>query len=1016
MGSTKFVGRRKELELLSEVLKHAQAGTAGVVVIAGEAGVGKTRLIRELAGVGHRADVRVLVGHCIPALGGELPYAPLVEALRLQPHELEAASMRELMDSAPAELVCLLSRSAQRPQGNDCKTTDKGLVRTRWFQFLFDLLSALAHHQPALLIMEDLQWADPPTLDFLTFLVRNLRHEAVAVVATYRAEELCYGHPMQLWLARLQHAGRVEHLDLQRLDQHETDEHLMAILGALPPTAVADNIFARSQGNPLYTERLALAAKGQQALPNDLMCALVAKLQACSRPARWVVNVAAAAGRRICHELLYKVAEIPKHQLTEAIREVINNQILVFCPEAGSYIFRHALIQEAAYCHLLPGERRSLHEALAQTLTDHPELISGEHATAHAELAHHWYAAANLPAALSAAVRAGLEGAQAHAFADALRHFEQALQLWDLVPCAQRRVDLDRAAVLTHAAEAARLAGACDRAVAFAQKALEVVGGGEPIRAGLLYERLGFYHHHLGDDATALTACDQAMRLIPQEPPSAARANVQVAVGRLSAVLAHHQKARALCEDALELARRVGAHATEGRALGVLGIVAAHGGDFGSGIRHLRASLTIAEETHDGEALAGYYLDLARLLRMAGRLPQAAQIALKGCEVVRRIGLEQQYGPMLKVETAAALFESGRWGQAARFVASAGRRSSNGLIGIMVLLELLRLSIARGDFVSAQRQAGRLTQLCRRVRSPVCHRRLSESKAELAVWQGRLDDAVAAVTEGFYWVTGDDAARCVGPLLMLGLRANADRAELARAKRVARDAAAAQCTGHTLLKRAGELGAFSEDPAASVFPERSVIAATCQAELSRLDGSSDPAAWASAATRWAGLRRPYQAAYARWREAEAYLVAIDTRRRAGPVLRQAHTAALRLGAKPLLQEIEFLARRARIDLQQRSAATHNKNDRRAEPSGLTTREEEVLKQIAAGRSNRQIAQALFISEKTVSVHVSHILRKLEAKNRVEAAKTAYRLGLIEASPSGISGPALGGIDRHFKKT
>jgi ATP/maltotriose-dependent transcriptional regulator MalT len=997
MGSTKFIGRLKELERLSAALRRAEAGAACVVVIAGEAGVGKTRLVRELVNGSRCAQVRVLVGHCVPVTDGSLPYAAFAEVLRCLEQEREEDILSELVDSAPSPFADLLPQSVKKSPIQDSKTVADNLMRTCWFQLLFNLLSRLAQRKPVLLVVEDLHWADSCTLDFLTFLVRNLRREAVAVVVTYRDDELLPGHPLHLWLARLRYSEKVEYLELQRLGQCETSEQIATILGSPPATAVLDSIFTRSEGNAFFTEELARATmKGGQTLPAGLKDALLTKFHELSVPAQSVLNIVAAAGRRLSHALLYLLAEMPKDQLANAIREVINHRILVLDFEAETYAFRHPLVQEAAYYNLLPGERRSLHEALARTLTHHPELASGEHLTIHAELSHHWYAARNLPAALRAAIRAGREAAQAHAFAEATKQLARVLELWDQVPHAHQLVNLDRVAVLAQAAEAARLTGEYDRAVTLVREALEGVGDREPVRAGLLYKRLGCYHHNRGDDAAAIQAYDHALRLVPQEPPSPARASVQIAVSHLYVTLARSQEARALSEDAVTLARKTGARVQEGHALRTLGMVAAHTGELDLGIQHLREALIIAEEAHDSEAVAGCYIDLSYLLRMDGRLAEAIHVALKGCQVTCRLGLEQQYGQVLKAEAACGFFELGRWDQATRLMASAVQRELAD-VRISVLLKWLKLSVARGDLARAHQHLRRATRLCHNILRPTYHRQLLESKAELAIWQGRLDDAIAAVTQGLRWVTQNDEQRFAGTLLMLGLRAYADRAELARAQRAATDAAAAQRSGHTLLQGASWLVACPADSAVAALPESPAIVATCQAEQSRLEGHSDPELWTRTAGSWDDLVRPYPAAYARWRQAEAALSAIDTRYRADTVLRQAHKSAVRLGAKLLANEIELLARRARIDLHQRPAqtqkvkATHGP----AEPAGLTAREAEVLQHVAAGHSNRQIAQMLFISEKTVSVHVSHILRKLGVKSRVEATGIAYRLKLIE---------------------
>jgi len=355
---------------------------------------------------------------------------------------------------------------------------------------------------------------------------------------------------------------------------------------------------------------------------------------------------------------------------------------------------------------------------------------------------------------------------------------------------------------------------------------------------------------------------------------------------------------------------------------------------------------------------------------------------------------------MLETNAAGVLFELGRWEDATRLVETAAQRGPTGITEMAVLAPSAELAIAQGNFARAQELLDRAAILCRNVLTPLYHRKLLEPRAELAIWQGRLEDAIAAVSEGLRLFAQSDERSFAGRLFMLGLRAQADRAELARARQAAADAAAAQQQGCALLEEAGRLAANPLDPTASILPEGPAVAALCEAEKSRLDGRCDPDLWAAAAARWDELGRPYPAAYARWRQAEACLTTKGTRSEAGPVLRHAHEVATQLGAQPLRHELERLARRAGIDLETPSIQA----EQRPQPPsvvdelGLSPRELEVLQHLAAGRSNHQIGQALFISRSTASVHVSHILCKLGVCSRVEAAGLAYRLGLVNDAP------------------
>jgi DNA-binding CsgD family transcriptional regulator len=269
---------------------------------------------------------------------------------------------------------------------------------------------------------------------------------------------------------------------------------------------------------------------------------------------------------------------------------------------------------------------------------------------------------------------------------------------------------------------------------------------------------------------------------------------------------------------------------------------------------------------------------------------------------------------------------------------------------------------------------------------------LCAATAELALLEGRLDDAGAAVAEGLRVARAD--LNSAAPLYALGLRAAADRAERARARRADAEVTEARRVGDAL---AGELHARLSPEAADgtvPTPRTRAQAALGEAEQARLEGAGDPGRWAAAAEAWERLGEPYPAAYARLREAEAMLLGGRGRERVEPSLRAAHGTAAALGAAPLRAEIEALARRGRLDLETEAATPALAPPSPLDDLGLTAREQEVLALVAIGQTNAQIAETLFISPKTATVHVSNILGKLGVRNRVEAATVAHRLGIV----------------------
>jgi predicted ATPase len=402
VASPTFVGRVEELDVLEAARMRAATSEPAVVLLGGEAGVGKTRLVAELAARCAAAATRVLCGGCVPVADGALAYAPIVEVLRALVAEFGTDPVRRLIGPSWPELARLLPTlgepQATGPPGQD--------AQARLFELLLGLIGRLGEETPLLLVVEDLHWADRSTRDLLAFLVRNLRRERVLLVVTYRSDETGRARPGP-YLAELGRAGPVQRLELPRFERAETLAQLSAILGAAPATDLVDAVFARSEGNPFFTEELLAAVRaGSDALPETLRDLLQGRVEALPEPARHVLRAAAVAGRRVPHRLLAAVAGLGDREQTEALRAAVAQQLLVTRFGEDGYEFRHALLQEAVYAGLLPGERARLHATLATAVAAHPDWSSGTAATVAAELAHHWQAAGDLERALPAAIQA----------------------------------------------------------------------------------------------------------------------------------------------------------------------------------------------------------------------------------------------------------------------------------------------------------------------------------------------------------------------------------------------------------------------------------------------------------------------------------------------------------------------------------------------------------------------------------------------------------------------------------
>jgi predicted ATPase/DNA-binding CsgD family transcriptional regulator len=990
--SSSFVGREEELRRLQQGVRSAAAGEPGTLLIAGEAGVGKTRLVHEFVGrVG--GEAQVLLGSCIQLGGGGLPYGPIVDALRPLARDLDPAELDELLGPTADDLTRLLPGATPPPPPRLAEPVSE-YAQARLFELVLRFLDRLGQRRPVVLVIEDAHWADRSTLDLLVFLTRMVRQERLLVLATYRSDELYSQHPLMPALVELDRSWQLEHVELARFNLGELAALVGNILGHPPPLATVQRIFTRSEGNAFLAEEL-LAAEATsqpgQTLPRRLQGILLARLAALTTDSRQVLRVAATVGRPTEHQLLAAASQLPEARLVAAVRDAVDRQLLV--ADQDAYRFRHVLLREAVYSELLPGERRLLHAAVAQALSEEPR--PGALRQVSAELAHHWDVVGDYPRALIASLTAARAAAEIYGFSEAHQHYERALSLWEQVPGALERAGLSLADLRVEAAEAARWAGLPARAATLLQETLtDLEGHMQPARAGLLHARLAEYRSESGDSKAALAAYEEASRLVANEPASADKARVLAGHGAELGRQAQYSASRAICEQAIEAARAVGAQAEEGRALGMLGGDLAGLGDPEAGIAALRRALILSDAAGNFDDIERVYHNLALVLRReAGRPHEALQVIRRGLERMRQFGLElARPSSLLRSELATQLWDLGRWQEAQELVSETLRRPLPAPWTFELWLLLGRLHLARGNLDLAHEQGQTAARMLEQLNDPLSHVFLQQYFADLATWQGDYDAARSAMAKAL-WYLGDSEERTVAiELCRTGLRAASDAAQRAHDRHAnPAELADIYAIGQQFLaltrQSLGRLG--------TNFPVVSALAAACEAEFTRLESRSDPEQWAALARGWDALSRPYEVAYARWRQAEALLTR-KASKAAADVLRQAYDIAGRLDARPLRHEIERLARQARIDLRPPNATVDTTTRLSAATQhGLTPREQEVLEHLLEGRTNRQIARALFISEKTASVHVSNIMSKLGAANRSEAAAIAHRLHLLE---------------------
>ena len=1005
-----FVGREEELAFLHDALRRAAAGRPGMVLVAGEAGVGKSRLAGRFAEQAARAGSLVAAGGAAPLTGGALPYAPLLQALQALAGDHEPAAL----GGRGAELAGVLAElTGDWPEGEGVQAPEVG--RGRLFERLRAVLGLLGQTAAMLLVLEDLHWADSATLDVLAFVLRTLRGARLLVVGTYRAEDP--GELLAGWLAETRRWPEVGWLELSRFTRAELAAQLAGLRGGPVDSRVVAEVFDRSQGNPFFAEQLFAAGRaGPGRLPGLLREVLLARVRQLSPAGQRLLQVAAVGGRWVCHDWLAAVAGGPDDELTGSLREAVDRGLLRITPmeQAGQevYEFRHALLQEAVYGELLPAQRARLHGAYASVLASLPAAVP----QFAAELAEHWYRARQPGEALAWAVRAADRAERVYAHGEAVRHCERVLELWDQVPDAAGLAGADRAGLHTRAARDWEYAGDETRALAHVEEALRQVDpAADPVRAGLLHALRGWYEAGTNDLDMVLAANREAVRLVPAEPPSAARAQVLVGYGHALEVQAGwDEEAAAVHEQALTAARRAGSEPDIAQAMSSLGSLRAFAGEVDVGIALLREAHALTERSADNAR--GLYVAQARpavlglsdVLLKANRLEDAAEMAAQGWQRLRRVGLaDHRYALILLANAVEALFWLGRWDEAAQIsqpVADQPVTLANALLhGVVAELEGARgqLEAALARLSQAREHGWRL--------GPERARELGQRQAEVQLWLDRPQPALTSVMETLDTITGTGQERFAGRLFCLGARALADLAERTRARQDPAAEESLRQHGRLLARRLTEMTHDPFAPGAHMPATADAERALWDAELTRLDGAADPAAWQAAADAWQQLGRPYPAAYAQWRHADALLASGAGAGPAAEPLRAAHAAAARLGAAPLRAQLEALARRARISL---TPAEPEPAPAPARPHGLTDREADVLRLLAAGHTNREIGQQLFISPKTASVHVTSILRKLAVRDRVQAAAIAIRLGLADpAIPGGVDKPPAGSAHR-----
>jgi DNA-binding CsgD family transcriptional regulator len=1028
LSSPILIGREAETRAFDVALQEARDGRPRVLVMAGEAGVGKTRLVVELAARTRAMGGTAIVGVAAPSPGvPRVPFAALIPILRGLVRSIDARLIDRMLRDARRDLAALLPELGP---GHAPAEEPEPFAAARLSESVLIAFEAVARLRPPLVaVFEDMHWADDATRSVVAYVTRNLADSPVVTIVTYR-EDATHDDDRSLdFVAELARLAGGERLDLAPLGPDEVGRQVRAILGEDPEAEIVRALVRRSGGNPFFVEELvaAIVEGGVERPPPSIRTMVESRMSRVSPRSRALVELAAVCDGAAPADLLAAASSLSSGDFDAAFSGAVDAGILAgrsgAAGDASSTTggpddridFRHVLVREVIVAGLSPPRRRELHLRLAAAIDARPSLGGASRLERASRLADHRLMAGDGSRAVVALLRAAAAAEDARAFGTADEAYARALDAWRSIDDEVALARVDRADVLDRAARAASLVGDPRRAIRLETEALDAADAAaaadpdadaDPELRPRLRLHLGT---HLMESAEHERAVE-TLRAAADEAPdrSAVRALALTALARELMRLRRVDDAARIAAEAAALADAIGDRRGLVAARSVEALALARLGRTDDAHRIVQASAHATDDDRRGRptrsrpsrfaAEIQAFVDRAAVLDQAGDPAAAARVALEGRDAAERHGLARTVGPFMRALAARSLVRTGRWDEAAALLDEDDLERGREDPGIALVRALL--ATRRGDWDAAERslQGHRASPFASDQPGWASFASLVES--ELACERGRYAEARGTAAHGI--ASGEDEGDRTGVIRLaaLGIRIEADAAA-AIGRRHLRDAVAAIeiANGYLVRLRARAMG---EATGALLSPSDEAVISAGEAEMRRLSGGPDrTASWDRAAASSAEADDPYAEAYARMRSAEASIEDPATRATAAENLRLALRTADRLGAMPLARSIEALARRARL----RGVRIEARPADALEPPGyaaarslrLSEREIEVLALIASGLSDREIAERLFITTKTAGHHVSHILDKLGVDRRGEAAAIAYRIGLVDRS-------------------